>query len=258
MHRSSLRVPRVPSMFMKECCPRWQGRGAVRVQVTLAVVVLLIALPSSLRAADLEFARDIRPVLSRACYDCHGPDADAREGDLRLDDRAAVLQSDALKSGELLKRLTSDDPDLRMPPPDSNRTLSSSDRAKLVQWIKAGAAWPEDDRHWAFQRLRRPNPPPVKNGNWARNEIDRFVLAKLEARGLQPSPEADKATLLRRVTFDLTGLPPTPQELDAFLEDHSPNAYETVVDRLLASSRFGEHMALDWLEASRYADTDGY
>ena len=212
-------------------------------------------------AAPLDFARDIRPVLSDACYNCHGPDGKARKGKLELHDRAGAMKSGVLNDGEMLARLTSDDPDEQMPPPDSNRNLSAADRAKLVQWLKAGAVWPEDDRHWAFVppvRPERPALPEVQDKEWIRNSIDAFVLARLAREGLKPSPAADKAALLRRVTFDLTGLPPTIAELDAFLKDTSPRAYEKAVDRLLASPRYGEHMALGWMEASRYADTDGY
>ena len=158
----------------------------------------------------------------------------------------------------MLARLTSEDPDERMPPAKSNRVLSDEDRAKLVRWLKEGAKWPEDDRHWAFVPPQRPMLPKVKNGAWVSNGIDAFVLARLEREKLQPAKAADKAILLRRVTFDLTGLPPTIAELDAFLNDGSLNAYEKAVDRLLASPRYGEHMALGWMEASRYADTDGY
>ena len=213
-------------------------------------------LPSA--AAPLDFARDIRPLLSDACYNCHGPDAKARKGDLRLDDRAAALGAGVLADGEMLRRLTSTDPDERMPPPESNRVLSDENRTKLKQWLEAGAAWPSDHRHWAFVPPKRPRLAKVKNSAWPRNFIDHFVLAKLEQSQLAPSPEADKANLLRRVSFDLTGLPPTTGELDAFLSDYSPDAYEKAVDRLLDSPRYGEHMALGWLEASRYADTDGY
>lgn len=209
-------------------------------------------------AAPIDFSQEIRPLLSDACYHCHGPDAKAREGELRLDDRASAFESEVLSSGEMLERLTSDDPDLQMPPPDSKRRLRPQDRAKLKRWLEAGANWPEDDRHWAFIPPVRPDQPEVKKLDWAQNGIDHFVLARLEKEGLQPSTEADKATLLRRVSFDLTGLPPNLEELDAFLSDERPDAYEQAVDRLLASTRYGEHMALDWLEASRYADTDGY
>ena len=208
-------------------------------------------------AEPLNYPRDIRPILSDACYNCHGPDKKARKAKLRLDDRSAVMESGVFSDGEMMVRLTSNDPEMRMPPPDSNRVLSDKDRSKLVQWLKAGAEWPQDDRHWAFV-------PPVQSkipepqSKWEGNGIDAFILQRLKKEQLTPSTEADKATLIRRVTFDLTGLPPTIQETRAFISDISPEAYDKVVDRLLASVRYGEHMALGWLEASRYADTDGY
>ncbi len=226
--------------------------------ITLSLILAVVAVSLCQAAEPIDFARDIRPVLSDSCYHCHGPDADARESDLRLDDRASALDSEVLTSGEMLQRLTTDDPDLRMPPPDAKRPLAADDRETLKQWLKAGAAWPEDDRHWAFKPPVRPELPEVKQGDWPRNPVDRFVLARLEREGVKPSPQADKATLLRRVSLDLTGLPPTLEELDRFLADTSAGAYEAAVDRLLQSQRFGEHQALDWLEASRYADTDGY
>lgn len=210
------------------------------------------------RAQELDFGRDIRPLLSDSCFNCHGPDAKARKGKLHLGSRAAVLKSGVLSDGEMLERLKSDDPDERMPPPESTRVLRPTDRRKLIQWLESGASWPEDDRHWSFVPPLRPELPKVKDSEWARNGIDHFVLARLGREGLAPSPEADKATLLRRATYDLTGLPPTLKELDSFLLDESSRAYETAVDRLLGSPRYGEHMGLDWLEASRYADTDGY
>jgi len=210
------------------------------------------------RAQELDFGRDIRPLLSDSCFNCHGPDAKARKGKLHLGSRAAVLKSGVLSDGEMLERLKSDDPDERMPPPESTRVLRPTDRRKLIQWLESGASWPEDDRHWSFVPPLRPELPKVKDSEWARNGIDHFVLARLGREGLAPSPDADKATLLRRVTYDLTGLPPTLKELDSFLLDESSRAYETAVDRLLGSPRYGEHMGLDWLEASRYADTDGY
>ena len=139
-------------------------------------------------AADHEFARDIRPVFSDACYNCHGPDAKARKAKLRLDERQAAMGSGVLTDGEMLKRLTSNDPEVRMPPPDSNRILKPADRAKLTAWLKDGAAWPEDDRHWAFVPPKAPTLPEVKNIKWPRNGIDHFVLAKLEQEGWQPPP----------------------------------------------------------------------
>ena len=211
-----------------------------------------------LRAVDLSFTQDIRPLLSDACFHCHGPDSKAREGKLRLDDRASAIKAGILSNGEMIERLLSKDPEERMPPPDSKRVLRSQDRAKLVQWLKAGAEWPADDRHWAFVPPVKPAAPKVEDKKWARGAIDRFILARLGEEGLKPSPEADKHTLLRRVTFDLTGLPPSPEEIDDFLADQSEDAYEKVVDRLLSSPHYGEQVASYWLDAARYADTDGY
>ena len=218
--------------------------------ISLFATVFLCSMASG---EQLDFARDIRPVLSDACYHCHGPDAKVRKAK-----RAAALETSVLTNGEMLRRLTSDDPDERMPPVDSNRPMRDADRAKLIGWLRAGAAWPSDDRHWAFVPPKRPRLVKVQDADWSRNGIDHFVLARLEREGLAPSPEAGKTTLLRRVTLDLTGLPPTLAELDAFLGDQSPEAYAKAVDRLLDSPRYGEHMALGWMEASRYADTDGY
>ena len=223
--------------------------------ISLLATVFLCSMASG---EQLDFARDVRPVLSDACYHCHGPDPKVRKAKLRLHDRTAALEAGVIADGEMLRRLTSDDPDERMPPVDSNRPLRDADRAKLVEWLRAGAAWPSDDRHWAFVPPKRPRLAKVRDADWSRNGIDHFVLARLEREGLAPSPEAGKATLLRRVTLDLTGLPPTLAELDAFLGDQSPGAYAKAVDRLLDSPRYGEHMALGWMEASRYADTDGY
>ncbi|MED6313972.1 MAG: DUF1549 domain-containing protein, partial [Verrucomicrobiota bacterium] len=217
---------------------------------TRATVVCLFATLLSSTADPVDFVRDIRPLLSDTCYNCHGPDAKARKANLRLDDRKAAFRSGVLTDGEMFRRLASNEPDNRMPPPESNRTLSAQNRAKILKWLKAGAAWPNDDRHWAFVPPKRPPLARVKNSTWPRNGIDHFILAKLESEQLAPSPEANKAALLRRVSFDLTGLPPTIEELEKFLSDPSPNAYEKVVHRLLDSPRYGENMALGWLDAS--------
>ena len=222
-----------------------------------ALLILSLAYACSVDADEVDFAQHVRPVLSDACFHCHGPDEEARQGGLRLDVRSFAMDSGVLE-GELLERLTSSDPDVRMPPPDSNRSIAAEDRERLVRWLQSGASWPEDDRHWAFIAPVRPELPVVVNRAWANTPIDRFVLARLETQDLSPSERADRTTLLRRVSLDLTGLPPTPGELDAFLDDPAANAYEKAVDRLLASPRYGEHMALGWLEASRFADTDGY
>jgi len=166
-----------------------------------------------------------------------------------------LLSPDDPSASELLARITSSDPDLRMPPPSTNKKLSREQIEALTQWIKQGAKY---EKHWAVIPPQRPEVPAVIDRNWVRNEIDAFVLQELEERGLSPSPEASKETLIRRVTLDLTGLPPTLEEIDQFLADDSPDAYETLVDRLLDSPRYGERMAADWLDAARYADTDGY
>jgi len=226
----------------------------------------LLALNQPGRAA-VDFKRDIRPIFSDTCFKCHGPDQKARKAGLRLDTRDGVFGKGAPEGllvpgkpeqSELFRRLTASDPDDRMPPPDTGLQLTAAQIETIGQWIREGAPAPEDDRHWAFIPPVRP-PVPAVNGPAARhNPIDHFVQRRLAEVKLQPAPPAAKATLLRRVTFDLTGLPPTVEELNAFQADHSPDAYERVVDRLLASPRYGEHMALDWLEAARYADTDGY
>jgi hypothetical protein len=208
----------------------------------------------------LEFNRDIRPILSENCFYCHGQDGQKREADLRLDDRQAAIDSGAIVPGDpgastILERIHSTDPDVLMPPPDSNRRLSEDQKKLLDRWIKEGADY---EQHWAFTPPQRPAAPEVKQADWVRNDIDRFVLAKIEAAGLAPSPEADRATLIRRLHADLVGLPPTPEEVDAFVADPDPQAYEKLVDRLLASPHYGERMALPWLDAARYADSNGF
>lgn len=222
------------------------------------------AFSPQLRAAEIDFNRDVRPILSDHCFQCHGPDAANRKAELRLDIEAgamadlgghrAIVPRDP-KASELVRRITTADADERMPPADSARQLSPAQIVTLQRWIAEGARW---QSHWSFVPPVRPNRPAVRNAQWPHNAIDAFVLARLEAEGLAPAPEADKPTLLRRVTFDLTGLPPTPAEVDAFLADDSPGAYERAIDRLLASPRYGERMATRWLDAARYADSNGY
>jgi mono/diheme cytochrome c family protein len=215
--------------------------------------------------ATVEFNRDIRPILSDNCFKCHGPDAAKRKADLRLDleaDAKAKLEDDVFviapgnpAKSELIRRITTDDADDHMPPLDSAKQLTARQVALLNRWVEQGAKW---QTHWSFVPPQRPALPAVKDTAWPRNPIDRFVLARLESEGLRPSPEADRATLIRRVTLDLTGLPATPAEVEAFMQDASPPAWERVVDRLLASPRHGERMASRWLDAARYADTNGY
>jgi hypothetical protein len=214
--------------------------------------------------ASVEFNRDIRPILSDHCYPCHGPDAARRKADLRLDIEAGVLADlggkQAVAPGEpakseLFRRITASDSAERMPPAKFGRRLTEQHIQLLRRWIEQGAKW---QPHWSLLPPKDTSPPRVRDAAWPRNGLDSFVLERLAREGVRPSPEADRKTLLRRVTLDLTGLPPTPAEVDAFLNDRSPDAYEKVVDRLLASPRFGERMATPWLNAARYADTNGY
>ena len=216
-------------------------------------------------SAVIRFNRDIRPILSDKCFICHGPDATAKKIRLRLDSetaataefgdrRRAIVPGDPGRS-EMIRRITHPDQSMRMPPVGSNHSLTNAEIELLTEWIRQGAKW---ESHWSFIPPVRSELPAVRNRDWPRNEIDHFVLARLEQNGLQPSPEADRATLLRRLSFDLTGLPPTTEELDDFLNDKSPQAYEKVVDRLLGSPRYAERMAFEWLDAARYADTNGY
>jgi hypothetical protein len=229
-------------------------------------LAILFVVPA-LALADGEpvaFDRDIRPILSDNCFQCHGPDVKKRQGELRLDveddvyverDGKHIVVPGKPAESELFRRITTDDADLHMPPAASQKTLTAAQVELIRRWIEQGAKW---QKHWAFVAPVRPSLPAVQNPGWIRNSIDAFILARLERENLAPSAEADKTTLLRRVTLDLTGLPPTIPELDAFLTDESPNAYERVVDRLLQSQRYGERMAVPWLDAARYADTNGY
>ncbi len=212
----------------------------------------------------VNFSRDIHPIFSDNCFQCHGPDEKARkakfrldtkEGAFRLKDGKTVIVPGKSAESELFRRITTGDPDDLMPPPESNHKLTPKQIDLIKVWIDEGAKW---GRHWAFNPIESPRPPRTKNQRWPVNEIDRFVLARLEQEGLRPAAEADRERLIRRVTFDLTGLPPTPSEIDAFLADKSSNAYEKVVDRLLNSPRYGERMAAQWLDLARYADTYGY
>src|SRR5436190_4328291 len=211
-------------------------------------------------AAPVSFNREILPILSNNCFACHGPDEKARKTRFHFDSRdAAFIKDGVIVPGQaqdslLIQHITSTDPEERMPPPDSGRSLTDKQVDLLKRWIDEGAKW---DTHWAYVPPGRIEPPAITHAGWARTPIDRFIAARLEHEGLEPSPEADRETLLRRVTFDLTGLPPTPAETDAFLADQSPDAYEKVVTRLLASPRYGEQMGRYWLDQARYGDTHG-
>jgi len=228
-----------------------------------ATSVLAVTPPAKL-PERVQFNRDIRPILSDKCYACHGPDKNKRKADLRIDTREGLLGKDGhtgavvpRKPGEseLWKRISSTDADERMPPADFGKTLSDGDRQLLRRWIEQGADW---EGHWAFLPITRPRPPVVKDGYVPKNDVDRFILQALDEHNLKRSPEADRVTLLRRLRFDLTGLPPTTAEVDAFVSDKSEGAYEKVVNRLLDSPQFGERMAMWWLDLVRYADSVGY
>ena len=239
------------------------------VSTRLLVLAFLSLGVSRASAQAVDFARDVRPILEAKCYSCHGPKK--QQSDFRLDDKARALRGGtegvAIVPGHadrspLVQRISPDaDPDEAMPPKGDR--LTPEQVAVITAWVEKGASWPEESgqgksEHWAFKAPTRPNLPKVTNDSWARNPIDRFILAKLEAEGLKPSPEADKVTLIRRLGLDLIGLPPTPEEVDAFVADESPKAYETLVDRLLASPHYGERWGRHWLDAARYADTDGF
>jgi hypothetical protein len=236
-------------------------------------VVCLAWTPSSATAQPsqtpvrtaVDFNDQVRPILSRHCFKCHGPDDKGRKAKLRLDQEEGVFKPAGSgerpvvpgkpEESELVRRISAADPNERMPPPAANSTLSEIERQILKKWIADGANY---EVHWAFRQPVRPEIPKVSNAKWLRDAIDAFILARLDQEKLKPSPEADRATLLRRVSLDLIGLPPSPEEVDAFLADRSPDAYVKQVDRLLASPHYGERWARRWLDLARYADTNGY
>ncbi len=232
--------------------------------LAILVALSLCALAEVPRAA-ISYSRDVRPILSENCFKCHGADDKARKGKLRLDDPETAFK--AGKSGaipivpgkpdqsELLKRIATSDEDEVMPPPSTKKTLTAAQKQILSDWIKAGAKY---EAHWAFVAPKQAPIPKVKNSRWAKNPIDAFVLAHLQSEGLKPSATADPYTLVRRVYLDLVGLPPTPEEADAFVHSKSPTAYEDMVDHLLSSPSYGERWARRWLDLARYADTNGY
>jgi len=246
-------------------------RGVCERHMTTRIVLLVVAVAAgAASAADRppSFARDIRGVLSNRCIRCHGPDAENRQGGgdggLRLDTfvgatadlggRAAIVPGRPAES-ELVARITSADPDVVMPPPEAGERLSAAEVERLRRWIEAGA---EYQPHWAYQPPRRPPLPPIEKSGWPKNPVDVFILARLESEGIGPQPEADRATLARRLALDLTGLPPTPEEVDAFVADTAADAVEKLVDRLLSHDGYGEHVARQWLDLARYADSAGY
>ena len=235
-----------------------------QVIVCLAIVLGTVSTDRCGFAAEpVNFDRDIRPILSEHCYTCHGPDAGKLQAGLRLDQKESTFGrlesgSTAVVAGkpnesELVRRIHSQDADEVMPPPDG-KPLSSEQIAALENWIASGATW---TNHWAFERIQSPPVPTATSGR-VNNAIDNFILTKLLSHGLTQSPQEGKERLIRRATLDLTGLPPTIKEVDDFLADESPLAFERVVDRLLCSQHFGERLALPWLDLARYGDTSGY
>src|SRR5262245_48724650 len=245
-------------------------RACSRSLFTLLAALPLTALAPSPAGADapkgppVELNRDIRPILSNHCFVCHGPDTKLRKGKLRLDveadafaDRGGYRAFVPGKPGEseAYLRVTARDARERMPPAKHGKPLSARETDLLKRWIEQGAKW---QGHWAFIPPKRPPVPAVSDKNWPLNPVDFFILARLEQENLRPSPEADRRTLLRRLSLDLTGLPPTPEEVDAFVADTSPRAYERAVERLLNSPHYGERLAQYWLDVVRYADTGGY
>ena len=215
----------------------------------LLAAAALVALAPCGRAADVDFARDVRPVLTEYCFACHGPDEKGRKADLRLDTRDGLTAA----AKEVLARVTSADPTERMPPAKGGKALSPAQVRVVREWVEGGAKW---SAHWAFETPKRPTVPATKHA--VVNPIDAFVRARLDREKLLPTPEASRETLIRRLSLDLTGLPPTPREVDDFLADRAPNAYEKVVDRLLASPHYGERMAMPWLDYARFADSNGF
>lgn len=257
----SATIPPLPTGF---CVLKIHSPYPAPVLQAFAAAVFAIAFLAfgKLQANDvpLDFNRDVRPILSENCFYCHGQDGNKRQGDLRLDDREQAITAGAIVPGKaaesaIVARIHEIDPDVQMPPPKSNRKLSPEQKVILERWINEGANYAP---HWSFVAPVKPNLPEVKNSGWVRNAIDQFVLSKLETEGIAPSPEADRATLLKRLYIDLAGLPPSPSEIDAFVGDSDPQAYEKRVEQLLSSEHYGERMALSWLDAARYADSNGF
>ena len=227
-------------------------------RLTACLLLSVSPLMASGDSGNLDFNRDVRPILSENCFHCHGPDTTTRQADLRLDlaeSAMTVVDTETPESSELIRRVLSDDPDEQMPPPESLKQLEPDEKQILKEWIQHGGSF---ESHWSFTPPRKKSPPQVANDNWSNGAIDQFILAKLRSENLSPSPPARRETLARRISLDLTGIPLSPQEMDEFLADKSDSSLEALIERLMHSPRYGEHMAIRWLEASRYADTDGY
>ncbi|MFK7768476.1 MAG: PSD1 and planctomycete cytochrome C domain-containing protein [Mariniblastus sp.] len=235
-------------------------------KLAFAALSLTVFCPFSATAQEttskkqVDFSTDIRPILADTCYKCHGPDEHEREANLRLDTKSGLFDESEsivpgeLEASELYLRIVSDDKDTLMPPPDSGRVLTDEQKNLIKLWIEQGASW---ENHWSLEPVANPEPPVVTDKNWPKNPIDNFIAHRLSSENLKPSQQADRATLIRRVTFDLTGLPPSPELVNKYVDSQSDDWYETLVDELFASQHYGEHMARFWLDAARYGDTHG-
>ncbi|MDE0737564.1 MAG: DUF1549 domain-containing protein, partial [Pirellulaceae bacterium] len=230
--------------------------------ISRLTIIIGVLAPVPAVAEPVSFSRDIRPLLASKCFACHGPDDKARQGELRLDtlagatakrDRRQAIVPGRSVLSELMRRIGSPDPEIRMPPPNAGNALSRTEQELLESWIDEGANYQE---HWAFVSPKRPVPPRLKEqADWPRNPLDHFVLARMQQHRLRPAERADRYTLVRRLYLDLIGLPPTPAEADAFVNDRDPRAYEKIVERLLESQHYGERWARAWLDLARYSDT---
>ena len=250
---SRIQLHQIASRIMARPC---LDRFTLRTTFALAVCCV----GSARAATPIEYNRDIRPILAENCFACHGPDSASRKADLRLDRREAAIESGAItpgdpKASELIARINTTNAKEVMPPPKLHKTLTATQKELLRRWIEGGAGY---QLHWSLIAPSRPALPKVKDGAWVRNPIDRFILARIEQQGLVPAPEADRRTLARRLSLDLTGLPPEPEVVEAFVKNTSADAYEKLVDHFLESPHWGEHRARYWLDAARYADTHGY
>ena len=238
----------------------------MRFVTVLSFVLIFATHASAAKKQPVDFIRDIKPILSDRCFNCHGPDANNRQADLRLDlkeealaaitfDGNRVIRAGRANKSELIKRIHSDNPDFKMPPAESKLELTDEEIELLTRWVEQGAQW-ED--HWSFETPKTQTPPKTKNKAWSTNEIDQFILRKIEETGLTPAEQAKPTTLIRRLAFDITGLPPSQDQVKRYSNNPSLEVYNKIVDELLADKHYGERMASTWLDVARYSDTFGY